>query len=103
MFFRIFQVVKCITDQGSQIDIGTERFYENGVEFSCIVDQEEIEGFPCMFGIQFYSLGSGEESEPPQLNTSKCEELQDGEDLIVGNLVICCISRKFKGLRTFFL
>ncbi|CAJ0950056.1 unnamed protein product, partial [Mesorhabditis belari] len=74
------KVLKCITDGGTVIDVGTEEFIEDGVTYSCLDEPEgEIE-----------ESGSGE-------NPMEGVECKDENDLIVENFLVCCIGKKLKG------
>uniref|UniRef100_A0A1I7WCN4 Secreted protein n=1 Tax=Heterorhabditis bacteriophora TaxID=37862 RepID=A0A1I7WCN4_HETBA len=38
------KVLKCLTDGGTVLELGTESHVEHGVEYSCIDDEINIEG-----------------------------------------------------------
>ncbi|PIO72414.1 hypothetical protein TELCIR_05661, partial [Teladorsagia circumcincta] len=73
-------VLNCLTDAGTVLELGTTSHMENGVEYSCMDDEPTIEG-------------SGEE-----MSVNSCPEFADGsDDITIGNFLICCISKRFKG------
>ncbi|VDO35764.1 unnamed protein product [Haemonchus placei] len=76
----VIQVLNCLTDAGTVLDLGTISHVENGVEYSCTDDEPAaIEG-------------SGEE-----VSVNSCPENADStDDITVGNFLICCISKRFK-------
>ncbi|KAK6021956.1 hypothetical protein OSTOST_12361 [Ostertagia ostertagi] len=74
------KVLSCLTDAGTVLELGTTSHVENGVEYSCMDDEPTIEG-------------SGEE-----VSVNSCPEFADGsDDITIGNFLICCISKRFKG------
>lgn len=40
-----FQVLSCLTDAGTVLELGTPSHIENGVEYSCMDDEPMFEGF----------------------------------------------------------
>ncbi|KAE9420398.1 hypothetical protein Angca_000271, partial [Angiostrongylus cantonensis] len=73
-------VLNCLTDTGTILELGTISHVENGVEYSCVDDEPMFEG-------------SGEE-----ISVNSCSEKADGsDDIVIGNFLICCISKRFKG------
>ncbi|KAK6039805.1 hypothetical protein COOONC_22690 [Cooperia oncophora] len=79
-FYRTIQVLNCLTDAGTVLELGTSSHMENGVEYSCMDDEPVMEG-------------SGEE-----VSVNSCpENAESSDDITVGNFLICCISKRFKG------
>ncbi|CAI4223407.1 unnamed protein product [Auanema sp. JU1783] len=79
------KILNCLTDLGHVLEVGTKSYIENGVEYSCLDTDAEVEG-------------SGEVAP---VNVGVCSDFSDfSDDIYVGDLVICCISRRFKGCRT---
>lgn len=74
------KVLSCLTDAGTVLELGTPSHIENGVEYSCMDDEPMFEG-------------SGEE-----ISVNSCPDNADGsDDITIGNFLICCISKRFKG------
>ncbi|VDL82655.1 unnamed protein product [Nippostrongylus brasiliensis] len=74
------KVLNCLTDAGTLLELGTSSHVENGVEYSCMDDEPMFEG-------------SGEE-----ISVKSCPDNADGsDDITIGNFLICCISKRFKG------
>ncbi|CAD6188637.1 unnamed protein product [Caenorhabditis auriculariae] len=73
------KTLKCVTDGGTLIDVGTRTFVENGVEYSCVDEGNQAE-------------------MEKQVNVNTCGDFSDAsDDLYKDQFVICCISRRFKG------
>ncbi|ETN79449.1 hypothetical protein NECAME_09816 [Necator americanus] len=81
VFVRDGQVLNCLTDTGTVLELGTTSYVENGVEYSCTGEEDPV-----------YE-GSGEE-----ISVNNCPDNADGsDDITIGNFLICCVSRRFKG------
>ncbi|CAI5446640.1 unnamed protein product [Caenorhabditis angaria] len=69
------QTLKCVTDSGHLIDVGSKTHTENGYEYSC--NQEE---------------------QQKEINVNSCSTFADfSDDIFKDRFAICCISRRFKG------
>ncbi|RCN50884.1 hypothetical protein ANCCAN_02897 [Ancylostoma caninum] len=93
---RRFQVLNCLTDAGTVLELGTASHVENGVEYSC-TDDEPMYEVPDIYTVsadhKLDIAGSGEE-----ISVNDCPDNADGsDDITIGNFLICCISKRFKG------
>uniref|UniRef100_A0A8R1HHH9 Abnormal cell migration protein 18-like fibronectin type I domain-containing protein n=2 Tax=Caenorhabditis japonica TaxID=281687 RepID=A0A8R1HHH9_CAEJA len=69
------QTIKCVTDSGHLLDVGSKSHMEHGYEYTCQHDQST-----------------------EQLNTNACPTFADfSDDIFKDRFAICCISRRFKG------
>uniref|UniRef100_A0A0K0DA86 Ig-like domain-containing protein n=1 Tax=Angiostrongylus cantonensis TaxID=6313 RepID=A0A0K0DA86_ANGCA len=66
--FGEIKVLNCLTDTGTILELGTISHVENGVEYSCVDDEPMFE-----------------------------EKADGSDDIVIGNFLICCISKRFKG------
>ncbi|CAL2037636.1 unnamed protein product [Caenorhabditis brenneri] len=68
------QTLKCVTDSGHLLDVGSKTYVEQGYEYTCAHEQAET------------------------LNTNTCPTFADfSDDIFKDRFAICCISRRFKG------
>lgn len=73
--FQTFQTLKCVTDSGNLLDVGSKTHVEHGYEYTC-----------------------SHEASTDQLNTNSCPTFADfSDDIFKDRFAICCISRRFKG------
>ncbi|CAJ0563241.1 unnamed protein product, partial [Mesorhabditis spiculigera] len=74
------KVLKCMTDAGTVLEVGTEGLVEDGVTYSCVDEPDE----------PMHDEGSGLD---PELGV----HCQDENDMVVDHFWICCVGKKLKG------